>query len=390
MKTSRLLNNKCSAKNGGNIMKNKFRIIRSKTFIILVVLLLSACGGDNSSPGPSVGDNNSPGASVIECKGENLYGPEGGMIEITDLSSEFYGLSIVVPAGALDECRSLYVDEGFVSDLPIGCIAYPHWSTQIRLGTGGEKPYDLELEFYFPVTGMVIESGESPCAFGYDRRTEKWNVILPDSFDSTTMMVKTTYHDYWTWGKINLDVVSSENLIVAMKEKLGEETWDSVISGIIEAIDVLETLYVDRTCPTWTRMRDVDLPDLIQTQKNILLSYQSQIDTCGTCNLFSLDFGLDLSQYVLAKTVILTSDLWDLFFGDWAGFMPFLDKVDFFIGMERFIAISFIESQKCDFSCVAKELGLSVYSTYALHHVYLVSQYMVSLAIDGDFWVSCP
>ena len=346
----------------------------------MVFLLLSACGEDSNSPGPS----------LIECDGEDLFGPEGGTIEITDVSSEFNGLRIVIPADALDDCRSLYVDEGFVSFLPKGCIGYPDQDAQFNLMTGGDEPYGLELEFHFPVTGMVIEPGETPCAFGYDDRAEKWKVILPDRFDGTTMTVKTTYHDTWMWGKIDLDVVSSENLVGAMKEQYGEETWNSVIGGIVEAIDVLETLYVDRTCQTWTRMRDVDLPDLIQTQKNILVSYQSQIEKCGTCNLFSLEFGLDLSGYLLAQTVILTADLWDLFIGDWAGFMPFLSHLDFFINMERFIAISFIESQECDYPCVTRELGLDVYSTYALHLVYMVTQYMVTLAIDGDFWVDCP
>ena len=189
---------------------------------------------------------------------------------------------------------------------------------------------------------------------------------------------------------MNLDVVSAYNLIGAMKEKYGEETWNSVISGIAEAIDVLETLYVDRTCQTWTRMRDVDLPDLIQTQENILLSYQSQIGQCGTCDLFSEEFGLDLSEYIMAKIAILTSDLWSLFTGGRVGYLPFLSDIDFFMRLERLIAISFIESQACDYSCVTKELGLGVYEAYAMHHVYMVTQLMVALAIDGDFWVTCP
>ena len=264
------------------MMKSKFRIIRLNTFIILVVFFLSACGEDSGLPGPP----------LFECEREDLYGPQGGEIEITDVSSFIYGLRIVIPAGALDECRSLWVEEGYAPVLPIGCGSYRSrgYRAEFGLETGGDEPYDLELEFYFPVTGMVIGSGESPCAFGYDQRAGKWNVIMPDGFDGTTMMVKTTYHDYWKWGKMNLDVVSAENLIGAMKEKYGEETWNSAISGIAEAIDVLETLYVDRTCQTWTRMRDVDLPDLIQTQENILLSYQSQIGQCGTCDLFSEEF----------------------------------------------------------------------------------------------------
>jgi hypothetical protein len=386
----------------GNIMKNKFRITR--LIIILVALLLSACGEDSSAP-------NLDDVNDIDCP-EWSIGPEGGTIEIrtvTPYNSRFSGVSIVVPAGALDDCRSFSINPAWVSDVPVGCIADYHY--QFSLTTGGDQPYDLELEFHFPVTDqsnvtgegpyVVVGEGEFPCAFGYDSGAGTWNVILADSFDGTTMTVKTTYYNYWTWGKISLDHVSTENLIGAVQEQYGDSTWNWLVGGIGDAIEVLKTLYVDRTCPTWTRMRDVDLPYLIQTQENILLSYQSQLDTCqaqvdtclgicGTCDLFSLDFGLDLSAYVLANLAILGADLWDAFFGDWTGFMPFLGDIQFFFALERICAIAFIEAQECDYSCVTRELGAGVYATYALHHVYLVTQFLVGLAIDNAFWVECP
>ena len=96
--------------------KSNLRIIGSKTFSILVVLFLTACGDDSRSP---------VHAPVYECEGEDVYGPEGGTIEITDANSAFYGLRIVIPAGAIDGCRSFYVDECFVSDLPKGCTLIP-------------------------------------------------------------------------------------------------------------------------------------------------------------------------------------------------------------------------------------------------------------------------
>lgn len=361
-------------------MKRGIRRIRSKAAITLLLLLFSACGEDDTLP---VG-------SDIDCSGENLYGPQGGAIEITDTNSKLYGLRIVVPAGALDECRSFLAQEWYVSPLPRGCMAYPRYDTQFDLGTGGDKPYDVELEFYFPVSGMSIATGEAPCAFGYDERTEKWNIVVPESYDGTTMMVKSTYLDQWSWGKIDIDAISTEDLIGGMKRKYGEEVWNSALGGILEAIDVLNTLYVDKSCATWTRMRDVDLPNLIKIQENKLTSYQPQISKCGTCNLFSQDFGLDLSKYILAKIVILAVDLWDAFTGDIAGYLPFLSSVDFLMGMERYIAVAFIEGLECDYPCVTKELGYDVYATYALHHVYMITQYIVAWAIDGDFWVSCP
>ena len=349
--------------------------------IFLAMFFLSACGGGDITPPED------------DCIGEGLFGPEGGTIEVTDPDHLFYGLRIVIPKGALDECRAMSVGKGFSKDLPNGCRVYPHWSTHVSMAAGGgEQPYDAELEFYFPVSGIPVDEGESICAFGYDSRTEEWIIILPDRIEGSTMMIKTTYLDYFAWGKIDLDAVSSENLIGAVRNKYGDHTWDSVISGITEAIGILETLYVDRTCATWTMVRDVDLPPLIQARRDLLTSYQSHIGQCGTCDLFSIDFGLDLSKYLLAKTAILAADLWDLFFGQWAGFMPFLSSVEFGIEVQKFIAMSFIEQQAkiCDYSCVTENLGLSVYSTYAVYHVYLVTHYIISLAIDNEYWVACP
>jgi len=133
-------------------------------------------------------------------------------------------------------------------------------------------------------------------------------------------------------------------------------------------------------------------PELSSLLRDLLISYQYDIGPCGTCDLFSIDFGLDLSKYLLAKTVILAADLWDLFFGKWAGYMPFLSTVDFGITIEKFIAISFIENQAkiCDYACVTQELGLSVYSTFAIYQVYLVTHQLVSLAIDKGYWAICP
>jgi hypothetical protein len=362
------------------MIKRNLRIIGLRSVSIMVVLFLTTCSNDSGPSGPD----------VDECEGEDVFGPAGGMIEITDTNSVFYGLRIVIPAGALKECRSFYIDEGFASGFPNGCVAYPTSNAQFDLSTGGEKPYDLTLEFYFPMKGMEIGSGEAPCAFGYDERVGKWNIIIPDSFDGTTMMVKTTYRDKWTWGKMDLDVISTENMIDAVIEKLGEEAWNTAIGGIAKAIDVMKTLYVDRTCQTWTRMRDTDLPNLIQIQKNSLLTYQSQISACGTCDLFSEKFGLQLSKYIMAKIQILTADLWNLFAGSWAGYLPFLSDLDMLISMQRYMALSFIWSQKCNYACVTQKLGLVVYETYAMYYVYSATQLMVTLAIEGGFWVSCP
>ncbi|MCP4571146.1 MAG: hypothetical protein GY838_02215 [bacterium] len=364
-------------------MRNANRVAGSKIVVILALISLSACGGDDEPGSPGGGDDDA-------CIGEGLTGPEGGTVEVSDPGNFTDGLRIVVSAGSFDVCRSLYVDEhAWAGVAPAGCFAYTRWDDQFNLGSGYPKPYGAELEIHFPVAGMVVEEGETPCAFGKDIDTEDWLVILPDSYDGATMTVTTTFHDYWTWGKIDLDAVSTEHLTGAMEEQYGDALWNTIEGGIIEAIQVLYTLYIDRSCATWTRVRDVDLPALIEARRGELVSYQSQIAACGTCELFSLDFGLDLSGYLVARVVILAADLWDLFFGDWAGYMPFLGNVEFGVHLQRYIAVSFIENQECSYPCVTQELGLGVYSTYATYHVYLVTHTIVGLAISNGFWVAC-
>ena len=358
---------------------NSWRSV-SKRFGVLAVLLLVACGKDGGTGGPD----------VLECEGEDIYGPLGGVIEITDSGSQFYGLRIVIPAGALDECRSLYVDDRYVGDLPTGCSGYSRSDAQFDLSTGGDKPYDLELEFQFPVDGMTIGPDEHPCAFGYDERTAEWNVIMPDEYDGSTMTVRTTYLDVWMWGKINREQIETDLLIGAVQEKYGEDTWNSALSGIAEAINVMHTLYVDQSCSTWTRMRDEDLPGLIDEQVLVLESFQSEVAQCGACDLFSDEFGSELSSYLLAKVTILTSDLWDFYTGGAAGYLPWLGDVDFIMWVNRIIAYTFIESQACNFECITDEVGLGVCEAYVMHRVYIVTRLMIALAINGDFWITCP
>jgi hypothetical protein len=58
--------------------------------------------------------------------------------------------------------------------------------------------------------------------------------------------------------------------------------------------------------------------------------------------------------------------------------------------MQRYMALSFIWQQECDYACVTKKIGLGVYEAYAMYYVYSATQLMVALAIENDFWVSCP
>lgn len=353
--------------------------------VFLFVFCLSAllgCGSGNDfdlSSGWSMPDN-----SVT-------IGAAGGEASVKDSSSPIYGAKVVVPAGALTQNRSFEMDEKFFRyPLPDGFIPYPSKDGCFELIVSGEKPYGLNLTISFPVKGMTVAANEKPSAIVYDSRVSKWIILTPDYIDANTMTVATTYRDYWMWGKMNLDKIDTDYLIGAVKERYGEAMWYSAIDSIATAINTLNTLRVDRTCQTWTTLRDTTLPNLITNEKTILLDYQSKLgSSCGTCDLFSTQFGFELSKYLLARTVIISADIWDLLTSGRAGYLPVLGDIDLLIDLERFIALCFIESQQCQYSCVTQKLGLPVYAHYTIHYTYLIAELFAVILLD-DGWIPCP
>lgn len=350
-------------------------------FVFYLSTLLSCGGGDDVDldSGWSMPDN-----SVT-------IGAAGGEVSEKDSSSAIYGAKVVVPAGALTENRSFEMDEKFFRyPLPDGFTPYPSKDACFELIVSGDKPQGLNLTISFPVKGMTVAANEKPSAIVYDSSVSKWIILTPDHIDADTMTVSTTYRDYWMWGKMDLDKIDTDYLIGAVKERYGEAMWTSVIDSIATAVNTLNTLRVDRTCQTWTTLRDTTLPNLINQEKTILLDYQSKLgSSCGACDLFSAQFGFELSKYIVAQSVILSADIWNLLTSGKAGFLPVLGDIDMLINMERFIAVLFIESQQCQYSCVTQTLGLPVYAHYTIHYVYLIAELFVVIALD-DGWISCP
>jgi hypothetical protein len=358
--------------------------------LISLALFLPTCGGGGGG-GRDAGEIGDDSPTPPSPYGPVTIGAAGG--EVTEMQETFptYGVKYVIPAGALTEDRvfsTWYKFSWERAKLPDGFIPYPDQQSCPELVVSGNKPYGLNLTISFPVKGMTVAANEKACAIAYDSRLSKWIIIVPNSVDANTMTVTTTYRDYWMWGKMNLDVIATEHLVGAVKERYGEEVWNNAISAIATAINTLNTLKVDRTCQSWTNVRG-DLQNLINGEKQMLLNYQSQLGSCGTCDLLSEQFGLDLTKYVTAKIAIFVSERWDeIMGGTWLVGLPFVGQVDFMFQLERFVAYAFLESMQCNYTCVTQKLGLPVYAHYAIHNVYLVTQLVVVLAIE-DGWV-CP
>ncbi len=352
--------------------------------LILSLSILFSCGGGDDldlSSGWTMPDN-----SVT-------IGASGGEVSETDSSSPIYGAKVTVPAGALTQDRSFEIDEKFFRyPLPDGFIPYPSSNACFELIVSGEKPYGLNLTISFPVKGMTVADNEKACAIVYDSRAGKWIILTPDSIDTNTMTIATTYRDYWMWGKMNLDVIDREYVIGAAKERYGENVWNSAVDSIATAINELNKLRIDKTCSTWTESRNKLRNELIPHERDILEQYQIQLgNTCGACDLLSAEFGFELTNYTAAKIAILSHDIWELMTGGKAGYLPVVSDIDFLFDLEKFVALAFIESQKCQYDCVSKNLGLAVYAHYSIYYTYMIAHLFVTIVIEeGPPFVDWP
>lgn len=348
----------------------------------IVSLIASGGGGSNDNNDSSSNTDNDNDEYVYECEGENVYGPAGGTVEVTDTNSVFYGLSIVIPAGALDDCRSFSIDEWFfISDLPNGCIAYPDYNAQFGLSTGGDEPYDLELEFYFPVNGMTVEPGELACAFGYDERTGKWNIIMPDSINDTTMAVKTNYHDAWMWGKIIAKLVDEEYLIPVIDREYGTGTYDAFVAEVEKLNSQLQDENFTLTCTNIVAFKDGFLENTKNEYKEKLDAYQSQIYDCGDCDIFTEEF-IDELYYFFQN--YLNYEVYSFY----EAFGPEILICDdmLLLALKQSAYSSMMKGMDCSLPCITDTVGGQFWVNYAIYFLADYAQGMISFYMNtGEY-----
>jgi len=60
----------------------------------------------------------------------------------------------------------------------------------------------LEMQISFPLQDMPA-SGQIGTIYSYDEVAEVWRLVLPDSVDDSTMVLKTNRYDaLWSWGRV--------------------------------------------------------------------------------------------------------------------------------------------------------------------------------------------
>jgi len=105
----------------------------------------------------------------ISAAAGGIIGPNGGIIEVTNSSSPYYGVRIEVPAGALAESKIIYINEDAIyPPVPEGLFS-------------GENPIVLQpsgLIFLKPIKMIIPANGnQERIYYVYDEIDEEWDFL---------------------------------------------------------------------------------------------------------------------------------------------------------------------------------------------------------------------
>lgn len=341
---------------------------RSRLALLLLFPQLLSCGGgddDSSPPDPSVG-------------------PEGGELAAHP-SDPAHGFKLVVPAGALTEGQSITL-AGFQTAYP---PTLPNPGFQrcdggvVGLRTSGSTPYGLAITVYAPLGAMTIAAGELACLFGYDASADAWHLMAPDLVSrvdggAATMMVTTTYHDYFAWGKVVMIEVPQVYLRQVVDAKFGGGISAAAAAELASIAARSEFSQVSPNRASLLAFRNGFLELFKQGQAAWLLDAQTKLGACGSqCDVLSDKFLDDAMSYA---GNLIKIKWWTFFVGDIetiVDVLMWINLINLYAANERF---------PCNYKCVTETCGPSFWQVYAGYWFAVVCQELIDTAIANG-WV---
>lgn len=292
--------------------KNK---VLTLTILLMLTVVLAACGGGTSSPVSSSDGNSGTGAKRMEVPKEIVgIDPGAGIMQATEKAIEEYGLTNIKLIEGSGAAMTAALDKAISKQQPIIITGWtPHWKF---------AKYDLKyLEDPKNVYGgdeqihSIARKGlkeEQPDAYKMLDQFE-W-----DSADMESIMVaiqegKDPKEAAKQWVEEHADKVDKwiqgANPVDGAKLKLGYVAWDSEIASTNVVAYVLENklqykvemLQVEAG-PMWTGVASGDVDAIVAawlptTHKDYYDKFKDQIDDLGA-NLNGTKIGLVVPSYM--------------------------------------------------------------------------------------------
>ncbi len=211
-------------------------------------------------------------------------GPEGGVIEVTDPGSSIHGFKIEIPEGALAETTTITVTRGAdAPSLPAGLES--GYNPVIELTA--DAPFLKEIQITFPILDLPENSEKLLSAFYWDTAEAKWQVVVPESIASNSMIIQTPHFSYWRWGEVILDEVETETLDPLYDWMYGPDFFDELKAEIENVFNQLNFL---NYCDNQQEIYDF----FLETKKNAKDSVGEALtaisSVCNVCGLTPNDF----------------------------------------------------------------------------------------------------
>jgi hypothetical protein len=230
---------------------------------------------------------------------EQVIGPEGGTIEVTDPNSTLYGVKVEIPAGALSQETNIVIQENsFAAILPTGLTSsYPivKFSPDITLST--------DIQITFPVKYLPSgDDGRILSAFYWNPDIHKWIIMQPRQILQNEVIVGTNHFGVWRWGTVSLTEVEEDTVEVWLKDTFGDDDYNNFVINLETDFQWLTSAIEDWENFIRCESQNLTLNFLSETIKKAESNVNSLVKSleteCGICDLTGSSFPEKIQQYI--------------------------------------------------------------------------------------------
>lgn len=350
---------------------------RSRLALLLLFPELLSCGGGGGSD-----DEAGQPTDVV-------VGPEGGELAVR-ASDPAYGFKVVIPAGALTERRTITLDGYRTAYAPTrpnkGFIAREGSVAGLR--TRGATPYGVPMTVHAPLGAMTAAAGEIVGLFGYDSSADQWHLMAPDAVSRDTvgaamLSVRTTWHDFFAWGKVVMTEIPVDYLRQVVDARYGTGTSAAAAAELARITALAEFRQLHPNRASLLAFRNGFLELFKQGQAAWLRDAEKKLGPCGTCKVLSDRFLDDAMTYA---GNLIKIKWWSLFVGPDLG-----DNLgELFVNMLLWINLINLyaenESFPCNYKCVTDTCGGTFWQVYTGYWLAVLLQEVIDTAIANN-WV---
>lgn len=347
--------------------------------LLLFPELLASCGG-----GGSDGDDEASQPTEL------AVGPEGGELAVKP-SDPAYGFKVVIPPGSLAERRTITLDGYRTAFAPTrpnkGFIARERGVAGLR--TRGATPYGLPMTVYAPLGAMTAAAGEIVGLFGYDSSAAQWHLMAPDAVSRDTagagmLSVRTTWHDFFAWGKVVMTDLPVDYLRQVVDARYGTGTSAVAAAELARITALAEFRQLHPNRASLVAFRNGFLEVFKQGQKAWLLDAEKKLGGCGLCEVLSDRFLDDAMTY--AGNLIRIK--WWSFFVD-----PFdlgSDPGELFVNVMLWVHLINLYAENehfaCNYKCVTETCGGTFWQVFTGYWLAVICQELIDTAVANN-WV---